>query len=123
MKNKVLACLVVLTMAGAVGIVGAGVAFSAEKVEKCKPCKGKGDIVQKNVKCSSCDKGKITCSACNGKKLVRKNEGTFQADLFLTKCTSCKGSGTQKCGACNGKGKYDITEKCRFCRGTGKLEW
>ncbi|MCL1911661.1 MAG: hypothetical protein FWG13_05605 [Leptospirales bacterium] len=97
MKNKVLACLIALTM------IGAGVVYAKEI--KCPDCKGKKQIVVKNT----------PCAPCKGKGYYELTEREMMAKGTLSR----KGD---KCTSCNGKGKYDRKYTCTTCGGDGKIE-
>ena len=69
---------------------------------KCNYCGGKGK--QSGQKCQHCRGGKITCSKCNGHKIIE--------------CRPCSGKGYIRCKTCEGKGRV----ACLRCDETGYLQ-
>ena len=73
--------------------------FKVKKYLPCTYCKGSG---------AEGDSGKETCSTCNGRGSVIRNQQTILGTMqSQTTCTTCQGSGTvikNKCSHCSGEG-------------------
>lgn len=81
----------------------------------CNNCKGSGE---KNLKCTNCNKGYITCSKCNGKGQYTCPECNGKCK-FLISCKQCGGQGRYTCNTCGGTGQRK--QQCRACVGSGKV--
>ncbi|MCZ6601692.1 MAG: hypothetical protein O6952_01660 [Planctomycetota bacterium] len=62
--------------------------------EDCKPCKSAGV-----VPCEACKKGRVQCTLCRGKGVVRKG------------CESCSSEGKVACTTCEGSGEREPAEE------------
>jgi molecular chaperone DnaJ len=86
--------------------------FSTEEIHSASPIIYKNTIVERFIKCPSCDgagkeKGTliIVCTYCNGTGLIKNKENSF----------------SETCQHCNGYGDI-ILYKCKKCNGNGRIK-